>query len=63
MDMCDVDKNKAQGVLKPIKLIELSSAFFVLGVGTVLSTFVFILERFVYSCRRIFSKRLAVIEV
>jgi len=63
MDMCKLDNNKAEGAPKPIKLIELSSAFFVLGVGVTLSAFIFVLERFFYSCRRIFSKRLPIIEV
>ena len=63
IDMCMLDKKKAEGNPKPIKLIELSSAFFVLGVGIALSTLVFLIERFLYSCQRIFSKRLPIIEV
>jgi len=62
--MCKLDKIKADGgKVKPIKLVELSSAFFVLGVGITLSTLVFLIERFVFACGRIFSKRLPIIEV
>jgi len=48
----DVDKctiynknNRGDGKAKPIKLIELSSAFLVLGVGLTLSTLTFLVER------------------
>ena len=45
MDMCKVDQMKSKEKAKPIKLIELSSAFLVLGIGIVMSSTVFLLER------------------
>ncbi len=64
MDMCKLDKFKADGgKVKPVKLVELSSAFFVLGVGLTASTFVFLIERFTLICGQIFSKRLSSIIV
>lgn len=62
IDMCMLDKKKAEGNPKPIKLIELSSAFFVLGVGIALSAFVFLIEKFVHFVR-LFSSQLSIIEV
>jgi len=63
IDMCMLDKKKAKGNPKPIKLIDLASACFVLGVGIALSTFVFLIEKFVHFGQRILSKRLIIIEV
>jgi len=64
IDMCMLDKMKAEGNPKPIKLIELSSAFFVLGVGITLSTLVFLIERFFHFCQQVFSSRFSsVVEV
>ncbi len=64
IDMCMLDKKKkAEGNPKPIKLIELSSAFLVLGVGITLSMFVFLIERFVHFVQRMLSSRLPIIEV
>ena len=47
VDKCFIDQknNKGDGKVKPIKLIELSSAFLVLGVGLSLSTLTFLVER------------------
>jgi len=57
IDKCKLDKNKAEGNPKSIKLIELSSAFFVLGVGFTLGILTFVFEKcYFYTCRRIFSK-------
>ena len=63
IDMCMLGKTKAEGKPKPIKLVELSSAFFVLGVGIALSTFAFLIERLVHLFHLFFSKRFSVIEV
>jgi len=56
IDMCLLNKRKAEGNPKPIKLVELSSAYFVLGIGIALSTFAFLVERFVYFFQRFFYK-------
>ena len=57
IDKYMLDKNRAEGNPKPIKLIELSSAFFVLGVGFTLGTLHFVFEKcYFYTCRHIFSK-------
>ena len=64
IDMCMLGKIKAERNPKPIKLIELSSAFFVLGVGITLSTFVFLIEKCFHFFQLLFySSRLSVIEV
>ena len=46
MDMCRLDKNKNSNKekVKPIKLVELSSAFLVLGIGLTLSILAYFLE-------------------
>ena len=44
MDMCRINNNQPGEKVKTIKLIELSSAFMVLGVGLFLSFVVFLLE-------------------
>lgn len=63
IDMCMLGKTKAEGKPKPIKLIELSSAFFVLGVGIALSTVTFLIERFVHFLKHFFLQRFSVTEV
>lgn len=46
MEMCMLDtNNKEDHQVRPINLIELSSAFLVLGVGLSLSALAFIVER------------------
>jgi len=48
VDKFRIDKNsKVEGKVKPIKLVELSSAFLVLGVGLAMSTLAFLVERFI----------------
>ena len=46
MDMCRLENNQPGGKMKAIKLIELSSAFLVLGIGVALSALSFFLELF-----------------
>ena len=47
LEVCQVSNNQASSNsgLKPIKLIELSSAFLVLGIGMTLATFAFMVEK------------------
>ena len=51
MDMCKIsgkdNKESRDGKQKPIKLIELTSAFFVLGIGYALATATFLLEKII----------------
>ncbi len=54
IDKCKLDKNKDEGKVKPITLVELSSAFLVLGVGLLLSVLAFLIECLMAS--RFFSK-------
>jgi len=61
LDKCKLDesskatKDNNYGKVKPIKIIELSSAFLILGAGLTLGTLVFLVERFV--APQIYSKR------
>lgn len=49
MDRCKLENNKDNGKMKSIKLIELSSAFLVLGVGLTLCALNFLLELLFHS--------------
>ena len=52
-DMCKIsgrdNKENRNEKQKPIKLIELTSAFFVLGIGYVLTTTAFLLEKIIHT--------------
>ena len=56
IDKCKLDKNKDDGEVKPIKVVELSSAFLVLGAGVALGTLAFFVEFLM--APRFFSKRM-----
>ena len=49
MDLCKLTNlhTSSDGIWKPIKLVELSSAFFVLGIGYALAVLIFLLEKIV----------------
>lgn len=53
LDMCKIsgtyNKENRDGKQKPIKLIELTSAFFVLGIGYALATTTFLFEKIIYT--------------
>ncbi len=51
LDMCKLTDNNSHSdkKLRPIKLIELSSAFLVLGIGYALAILTFLLERIIRS--------------
>ncbi len=53
------NQKKSQGKEpnKPIRLMELSSAFLILGVGLSLSFFVFLMERVIHTGRKIMVQR------
>lgn len=52
-DKCFADDAKATAKQTSIKLIDLASAFFILGIGLAVSTFAFIAERmFFYRAKR-----------
>jgi len=57
LDVCRINNNRRsdETKLKPIKLVEMSSAFFVLGVGMAAATTTFILEKIVW----LYSKKQA----
>jgi len=59
VDKCkikDNQENAAGRLMRPIKLIELSSAFLVLGVGLSLSVLAFLAERCCFAYLRNISK-------
>jgi len=55
---CDLNNyQKSQKKTKPIRLIELSSAFFVLGIGLGLSILAFLMERIIHFGGKIRAER------
>ena len=56
-DTCKITANQLSkdGKPKPIKLIELSSAFFVLGVGYALAILFFLIEKIIQFSKKIFK--------
>lgn len=55
LDVCRINNNRRSDAtnLKPIKLVEMSSAFLVLGIGMGIATISFIVEKIVW----LFSKQ------
>ncbi len=63
-DLCRVYNNQASSKTQPnpIKLIEMSSAFLILGIGLSLATLAFIVEKIVW-LSIIYSKKRAIIVI
>jgi len=58
IDKCNLNTyQNSRKTVKPIRLVELSSAFFVLGIGIGFSILTFLLERVVHFGRKIRNER------